>query len=54
MWAMLVPIPLSHPNDKNVECLRGAPLSPSLLRSQMDAPKLCRAYVTIVPLSCCE
>jgi len=54
MWAMLVPIPLSHPNDKNVESLLDAPLSPPLLWSQMEAPKLRRAYVIVVPLSCCE
>ena len=54
MWAMLVPIPLSHPNYKNVESLVCAPLSPPLLRSQMEAQKLHCAYVTILPLGCCE
>ena len=54
MWAMLVPIPLSHPNDKNVESLLSAPLRPSLLRFQMEAPKLRHAYVIVVPLGCYE
>ena len=42
MWAMLIPVPLSHPNDKNVESFLGAPLSLRCCGSQMEAPELRR------------
>ena len=41
-WAMLIRVPLSHPNNMNVQSFLGAPLSFRCCGSEMEAPKLRR------------